>query len=140
MTIGFPPQEGFELIEGRYLLGIAGGQNRAYESGLTAHAGGTQAAGLVIPSGFELVEFDTVANAADSAVLPFATTPGTIIVVINSTATSMDVYANPGTNPVTGAADKLNGSTSAAVAVAAGNTTTPAAVRFYCAKAGVWQA
>jgi hypothetical protein len=139
MTIGFPPQEGFELIEGRYLLGIAGGQNRAYESGLTAHAGGTQAAGLVIPSGFELVEFDTVANAADSAVLPFATTPGTIIVVLNSTSTSMNVYSNPGTNPVTGSADKLNGSTSAAVAVA-GTGGLTAAVRFYCAKAGIWLA
>jgi hypothetical protein len=138
---GFPPQYGDQqLIDGIWLLALAGGQNRVYESGLTAHAGGTQAAGFQIPSGFELIEFDTVANAADSAILPFATTPGTIIVVINSTATSMNVYANPGTNPVTGVADKLNGSTSAAVAVAAGNTTTPAAVRFYCVKAGVWQA
>lgn len=136
---GFPPQEGFELIEGRYLLGIAGGQNRTYEYGLTAHSGGGQSSGTLIPSGYELVEFDTVAAGGNSAVLPFASQPGTIIVVLNSTGTSMNVFSNPGTNPVTATADTLNGSTSSAIAVA-GTGGITAAVRFYCAKAGVWLA
>ena len=137
--VGIPPQQGYELIEGRFLLGITNGHNMSYESGLTAHAGGTQAAGLLIPADIAFVEFDTVASGGDSAVLPFASQPGTVIVVLNSTATSMNVYSNHGTNPVTGAADKLNGSTSAAVAVA-GTGGLTAAVRFYCPKAGVWLA
>jgi hypothetical protein len=134
MTVGTLPADGMELIEGKYVKGIAAGENFTAVSGLTAHAGGTQAAGLAIPPGNYLVEFDTVANAADSAVLPFADQIGTVIGVVNSTASNaISVYSNPGTNPVTGTADTLNGSTSAAVSVAAHVVTW-----FVCAKLGVW--
>lgn len=133
--VGIPPQEGYELIEGRYLLGIAAGHNQSFESGLTAKASGNQSNGTLIPADIWQVEFDTVATNGDSCVLPFAVSPGTQIVVINNGAATLDVYSNPGTNPVTAAADKLNNSTSAAVTISAQVATT-----FYCAKAGVWTA
>lgn len=139
MTVGTPPGTGPQLVDGAWLTGIASGQNQTYQSGLTAKASGTQSNGTPIPNNISFVEFDTVGTGNDSAVLPFAENPGTTIVVLNSTSTSMNVYSNPGTNPVTGAADKLNGSTSAAVAVA-GTGGITAAVEFYCAKAGVWLA
>jgi hypothetical protein len=57
--------------------------------GLTAHAGGGQAAGTPLKAGFN--QFSTVVTAADSATLP-ATVLGQTVVVTNNGAASMDIY------------------------------------------------
>jgi hypothetical protein len=121
------------LIDGTWLIGLAGGQNQLSVNGLTAHSGGGQASALPIPPGIYMVEFDTVAAGGDSAGLPFAGSTGVEIAVINNTANSMNVFANPGTNPATGAADTLNGGAGTALAVTAHSVGFIA-----CAKLGVW--
>lgn len=133
MTVGTPPITGPALQDGTWLIGLAGGLNCTFISGLTAHSGGGQANAFPIPSGIYLVEFDTVAAGNDSAGLPFAVA-GTEIVVINNAATNaMLVFANPGTNPLTGAADTLNGGAGTSLSVAAHSV-----VDLFCAKNGVW--
>lgn len=62
------------------------------QGGLTARPGGGAALATQLPAGVNRVE--TVATAADSVILPSAT-PGAICWVINATATSMQVFAQP---------------------------------------------
>lgn len=92
---------------------------------LTAHAGGTQAAGYGLQEGIN--RFSTVASAADSATLPPTTDiPGTEIIVINGSATSMTVYPSVG--------EKINAlSANTGLAIAANKTVT-----FYCTGAAQW--
>lgn len=59
------------------------------ETGITAHAGGTQAAGYQLTAAINSV--DTVGSAADSVLLPLAAV-GMQVVIANTTGTSMTVY------------------------------------------------
>lgn len=61
--------------------------------GLTANAGGGQANGIFL--GYGMNEFTTVATAGDSAKLP-SYPNGLIIFVVNSTATSMNIFPATG--------------------------------------------
>lgn len=131
--IGTYPGDGPELIDGVWLKGIAGGSNRRHESGLTALAGGSQIGATVIPARVEIVEFDTVATAADSCMLPIASEPGTLICVLNATANALAVFPNTTNNHVTNALDTLNGSSTTAYSVVGQSLAW-----FACAKAGVW--
>lgn len=135
MTFGNKPERGERLIDGAYVNGIADGQNDGYASGIAALAGGAQAGATVLPLK-SLIEVDTVATANDSVALPVSDA-GMRMTVINSTANSMNVYANPLANQKNGGAlDKINGATNpTAYAIAGGSTVT-----FVCAKAGNWYA
>lgn len=128
---GIQPQSGNSnsLIDGTWLLGLAGQQNELYQSGITA-AGTTQATAASIPAGIGLIEVDTV-GAGSGVRLPSAIA-GTEIQLYNSTGTTLAVYPNLANNPITGVQDTINGSTSFS------DTTVITALM--CAKNGVWGA
>jgi hypothetical protein len=88
------------------------GSSMSSSIGLTAHAGGTQAAALLLPSQFNTIT--TVGTAADSVKLPLATANnvGYWVLVQNATATSMQVFGS-GTDTINGVA------TATGVAIAA---------------------
>lgn len=65
--------------------------NESFTDGLTAHAGGSQAAALLLTS--EINRITTVATAADSVMLP-AALQGLTIFVINHGTNAMQVYGN----------------------------------------------
>lgn len=93
-------------------------------SGLTAAAGGTQAAALALTA--EVNRVTTVATAADSVKLP-PSAPGLTILVINQGANPMQVFG-AGTDTID------------AVATATGVSQMPNSVVMYiCAAAGLWQ-
>lgn len=94
------------------------------QDGVTAHAGGGQANGVLITA--NVVNVTTVATAADSLRLPPAIS-GVDIVVHNSAAlNSMNVF------PATG--ETINGgAANAALAIGAGKSTT-----FTCLTNGAW--
>lgn len=82
-------------------------------TGLTAHAGGGQASATPLTGQYNSV--DTVATGADSVALPLPTEVGQLIVVVNNTAASMQVFGS-GTDTINGVA------TATGVAHAAGKT------------------
>lgn len=132
---GTPPGTSFALQDGVWLNGLAGGLNRAYASGITAHAGGTQAAAFPLPPGIALIEVTTVASSADSVLAPQCL-QGAEFKVYNASATTLNIYGQVAVNPVTGVADTINGT--------AGSTayqlTTKQAAEFFCSKNGAWAA
>jgi hypothetical protein len=106
-------------------------QTFSFADGLTAHAGGGQAAATPILA--SQVGFSVVATANDSAVLPPAVA-GMQVDVINETATSMNVF--PASQAQGGAVggDKINTlAQNTAVAV-----TNAAPTIFYCLTTGTW--
>ena len=130
---GTPPGTGPQLIDGQWLNGLAGGLNNLYLYGLTATGSG-QSTAVQIPSGYYLVEFDTVASST-GAYLPFCT-PGTDMLIYNNGAQTLTIYPNPGNNPLTITAtttpqDTINNTTSTTI-------TSHSSASMSCAKAGVW--
>ena len=130
MATGTPPGTGPQLVDGVWLSGLAGGLNNLYVSGLTA-AGTTQATATQIPSGYYLVEFDTV-SASTGGYLPFAI-PGTDMLIYNNGLQTLTVYPNPTNNSAVSPAaqDTINNTTSVTI-------TSRNSAAFSCAKAGVW--
>jgi hypothetical protein len=130
---GVAPHDGFQEIDGLWLKGLAGGQNYTYQSGITAHAGGTQAACLSITPNIYLYEVDTVATTGDSICLPFAI-QGTNFSLRNAGAQTLDIYGQAANNLATGAADTINsvaGSTPYTVV-------TNNSMECFAAKTGSW--
>lgn len=129
MSVGRPPVAGsaYGLQDGRWLLGVAAGNNRAYQNGIVAHAGGTKAAAFQLPAGVQLFEIDTVATNGDSVLMP-AALQGQIVMVTNNGAATLDVYGR-GTDTINGVA------TATAFTIAAG-----ASAILFCAKNGNWGA
>lgn len=128
---------GYQLIDGQWLLGIAGGTNYTYQYGIVAHAGGGQASCTVLPPGVAMLSIDTVATSGDSICLPFAT-QGTDINFANNSSTTLGVYGQAANNPATGAADTINnvaGSTNYGSA----NVTTQKNVECFAPKNGQWR-
>lgn len=115
------------LQDGRWLRGLANGQNRSAINGLIAHAGGTKAAALQIPAAVSLVQFDTVATNGDSALLPQAKA-GTEVCVANSGAATLSLYGR-GTDTINDAATATNY-----------DLATNTSARFFCAVDGQWKA
>lgn len=133
--IGNRPQRGFRQIDGLWLRGLSDGDNRNAQNNLVAFAGGGQANALVLSAERAFIQVDTVASAGDSVALPLATV-GNSLKVFNNGANSMNIYANPATNKLTGVPDVINKTANAtAYALASG-----AAVEFFCAKDGIWAA
>jgi hypothetical protein len=129
MIVGKPPvaNSSYALQDGRWLLALAGGQNRSYQNGITAHSGGTKAAAFQLPAGVALFEVDTVAANGDSVLMP-AAKAGQIVTLFNNGASTLDIYGR-GT-------DTINGT---ATGTAKTMATLTSAV-FFCAKDGVWGA
>lgn len=119
----------FTAPVGQPAAGYTNGQ--VYESAsdaLTAHAGGTQAAGLPLLAAINRVT--VVGSAADSVVLP-PSQPGASVTVINAAAAnSLNVFPSAG-GTTTETINVL--SANAAFALAATKVVT-----FYCTVAGQW--
>lgn len=135
-VVGQPPipSNGPGLVDGTWLNGLAGGQNYTTQSGIVAHAGGTQAACTVLPAGIAQISVDTVATNGDSVCLPFAAA-GMDIQIANNSSSTLNIYGQAANNPLTGAADTINAT--------AGSTnyspTTQQNVECYAAKNGAWR-
>ena len=132
---GTPPGTGPQLIDGAWLNGLAGGQNYTFQAGITAHSGGTQAACLNLTPGTWMYEVDTVGAAGDSICLPFAVAGNTLVISNAATTNSMNIFAQPGTNALTGTTDTINNVANAtAYALTAANN-----VDCFVAKNGLWK-
>lgn len=128
MQIGTQPYiTGPQLVDGQWLLALAGGANRSTKNGLTAHSGGTKAAALQIDAGQAFVKFGTVGADADSALLP-AAKAGVLVLVQNAGAHTLDLYGK-GTDTI-----NLN------VTATAYALTTGQCALFFCAQDGNWGA
>jgi hypothetical protein len=129
MTVGTPPGTGFQLVDGIWLTGLAGGQNETYQSGLAA-AGSTQATATQIPSGIGIVEID---SGTGGVALPSAF-PGMEITLYNNSGSGLTLYPNVQNNPITGAQDTINNGTT----IASGVFINGYVAFLMCAKAGKW--
>jgi len=137
LAVGFAPGpgDGPELIEGRWAYGIVQGVNWTYQNGITAHAGGTQAACLSLTPGIYLYEVDTVASGNDSICLPFAQ-QGYNFSIRNAGAQTLAIYGQAANNQAVtpAAADTINGTAgSSSYTLAANNN-----VECFAAKNGAW--
>jgi hypothetical protein len=133
MTIGIKPDRGFALPDGQWLRSLSDGNNYSYQSGIIAKASGTQANGTQLSASYSMIEVDTVATTGDSVVLPFAAA-GAGKSIFNNGAQTLDIYANPGTNPATATTDVINKLANAtAYTLTSGQTAD-----FSCAKNGTW--
>jgi len=127
------PTDGWMLIEGKWLFGVTQGVNFTYQSGLVAHAGGTQAACLNLLPSIYLYEVDTVATTGDSVCIPLAKM-GTDFNIRNAGAQTLYIYGQATVNPATGVVDTINGTASTtAYQVPATNS-----AECFAAKTGVW--
>lgn len=135
MAIGIRPDRGFQLVDGQWLRGLSDGLNRSVAIGITAHAGGTQAAAFQLPANRQMIEVDTVAAGNDSVLLPFSSA-GTMLTVFNNGASTLAIYANPNNNALTGAPDVINKTTN----TTSYTLTTGQSAMFSCAKNGIWAA
>jgi hypothetical protein len=86
------------------------------ETGLTAHAGGTQAAALALSTTKSIHNVTTVGTAADSVALPLATGSGAVHWVKNSAAANSLQLFGSGTDTIDGVL------TTTGVAIAAGKS------------------
>lgn len=130
VAAGIVPVPGFQVPDGSWLLGLAGGLNNTYQSGITA-AGTTQATATQLPSGIALIEVDTAAASTGVNLPPCY--PGTEFSVYNNGAQTLTVYPAVANNPVTAAQDTINNGTTLS-----GGIGSHALQVFSCAKAGVW--
>lgn len=126
MAIGQAPSPngGYGLQDSDYLLGLAGGVNYTAKNGLVALAGGGKTGATQIPSNVNMVGFETVASANDSAIAP-AAIYGSYFFLRNAGAQSLRLYGK-GTDLINGAAsyDIANGVSAV----------------LFCAKTGHWSA
>lgn len=129
-VIGTPPGTGFELIDGAWLNGFAGGHNRVSQSGLSA-AGTTQATSTQLPTRIALMQVDT--TAANSGVALPPALSGMFISLYNNGASTLTVYPSIANNPVTAAQDTINSATSFS-----GGVATHVTLGCFAAKTGVW--
>lgn len=131
-AVGTPPVpgNGFGMVDGTWLNGLAGGLNNSFQSGLTA-VGTTQATALQLPSGILLLEVDTAAASTGVALPPCL--PGTEVSLYNNGANTISVFPTIPNNPITAAQDTINNGTSLS-----GGVATHVLQIFSCAKAGVW--
>jgi hypothetical protein len=105
---------------------------------VVAHAGGGQASATPLTATYN--EVDTVATAADSVQLPPAI-PGTVVVAVNATTTSMQVFGVPQNVQNANAGDTIAAHNSAAqTATATGVAQAGASVGWYiCTTLGQWK-
>lgn len=129
---GQVPLNGFAAIDGTWLLGLSGGTNYTYQSGITA-AGTNQATATQLPAGIYMLEVDTTASSTGVNAPPCI--PGTQFILHNNGANPLAIYPAVANNPITAAQDTINNGTSLS-----GNLASHTPIAFACAKAGVWNA
>jgi hypothetical protein len=131
-VVGVPPvpSNGPGLVDGTWLVGLAGGANSVYQYGISA-AGTTQATATQMPAAIKLMEVDTAASSSGVA-LPFCY-QGTEFGIYNNGANTLTVYPNVANNPITAAQDTIDNTTTVSVS-------SHTAEIFFCAKNGVWAA
>lgn len=134
---GTPPaaQSGQQLIDGTWLLGLAGGGNHNYRGAITATAGGTQAAAFQLPANVALFSVDTVATSGDSVKMPFCVA-GQMFTLANTSANTLYIFANNNTNRATNSTDTINDIANATEYQLATDTSA----LFFCAVNGKWKA
>ena len=136
-VVGNVPVNGYQTPDGTWLLGLAGGSNWTYQSGITAHAGGTQAACLSLTPGIYLYEVDTVASAHDSVCLPFAQQGSNFSIRNGASSNALAIYGQSNNNLLTAAADTING-TAGSTEYPSGGLSAGSSVECFAAKNGVW--
>jgi hypothetical protein len=131
-VVGTPPLPGsnFAIPDSIWLNGLAGGQNSTYQYAITA-TGTTQATASQLPSGFKLMQVDTVPSSSGVQLPPCF--QGTEFGLYNNGANTLTVYPDLTNNPITSAQDTIDNTTSASVS-------SHTAELFFCAKNGVWAA
>ena len=134
-AIGTPPLPGIgpSLIDGQWLLGLAGGTNYTFQNGLTA-AGTNQATALQLSAGINMFEIDTVA-AGTGIALPQCIA-GTNFDIRNAGAQTLSIYGSATVNPLTAANDTINNTAGSTAYTITTNTNAT----FFCAKNGSWSA
>lgn len=128
-AIGFSPQPGFNLIDGDWLNGLAGGHNMIFQNGISA-AGTNHATSTQLADRIAFLEIDT-SSASQGASLPPALA-GVQIFVANNTSNNITIFPSIANNPSTGSQDTFN----AAATSFTLNANTGQG--FTCAKTGVW--
>jgi hypothetical protein len=128
MSQGQKPQQGFEEMEGRYILGIAGGVNASFANGITA-LGTTQATAATLPAIARLISVDSVA-AGTGVNLPQAIA-GTLINIYNAGANAVLIYPAVRNNAA-GVQDTIN-TTLASISIASHSHAFA-----FCAENGNW--
>lgn len=128
-AIGIAPHSGFQLIDGDWLNGLAGGHNNVFQNGIAAAGTSSQSGATQLADRIAFFEIDTVG--ANSGVALPAALAGTNISVYNSTATPLTVYPSITNNPTTGAQDTISNASSFSLAAHTGQG-------FTCAKNGIW--
>lgn len=135
--VGTPPGTGFQLVDGVWLTGLAGGANQIYAAGIAAPNANSQATATPVPAVTSLIEVDS-SVATGSLVLP-AAVAGSQITIINNTANALNTFANVRVNQLTGALDTINSlSNGTAFTGITGNGGASPVVIFTCAKNGLW--
>lgn len=130
---GNVPLPGFQAVDGTWLLGLAGGTNYTYQSGITA-AGTTQATATQLNAGIYMLEVDTAGTTGLGVALP-PCVPGTQLILYNNGGNPIIVYPAIANNLLTAAQDTIN-----SVTTLSGNLASHAPIAFACAKAGNWNA
>lgn len=128
---------GFKLVNADELKTLAN-QLFSVTSGLTAHAGGGQAASLPMPAAINNVT--TVASANDSVQLPPALI-GAQIFLVNAGANSMQVFGDPSNLANGNASDVIiphNSNNAAAAGTGVAQASTVGAL-YVCVTLGVWK-
>jgi len=125
---GIAPQNGYELMQGRYILGIAGGVNYSFQSGISA-AGTNQATSTPLNGVTRLMETDTVGSGTGVSLPPAIA--GTAISIYNNGLNPLTVYPSIQNNRLTGSQDTINNTTSVTI-------NSHQHGFFFCAKTGVW--
>jgi hypothetical protein len=125
---GGPLQNGsFAMIDQSWLYDLSGGRNLTYQSGVAA-AGSSQATATQLSGAVALVEIDSGTGGFN---LPTCKA-GTSLWVYNKSGATLTAYPTVANNPVTGAQDTINGSTTK------GSLSDATPYFFGCAKDGAW--
>lgn len=132
-VVGQVPFPGFQAVDGTWLLGIAGGTNYTYQSGITA-AGTNQATATQLSAGIAMFEIDTVASSTGVA-LPQCVA-GTQLDIRNAGASTLSIYGSATVNALTAANDTINATAGSTAYTILTNTNAT----FFCAKNGAWSA
>lgn len=104
-AIGTIPHPGFQMIDGDWLLGLSGGHNYAFQSGISA-AGTNQATSTQLADRIAFLEIDT-SSASQGAALP-AAIAGVTIFVANNTSNNITIFPSIRNNPTTNTQDTFN--------------------------------
>lgn len=104
-AIGEIPGTGFQMVDGNWLNGLAGGHNMIAKSGITA-VGTNQATSVQLPDRVAFMELDT-SNASTGAALPPALA-GVSVFIANNTSNNITIYPSIANNGVTKAQDTIN--------------------------------